>query len=227
MAEQKPWFVQVAEWFYDGWNMAQFVGSLGLGTAASYVHLDGNTPAAPWLLLLTAFFVGWLVVWVIRGLWRWVHVALDRPAPQLEILSSGTRKAVLEVAHFGAPLTYSGEGRVVQLVKETDQPKPPEQRFILELQPEEGRGNASRLRLKDGEWAHIVLAEVQRASRDDDGQVLWIRRGSYGRRAQAPDSGVEMEFIIKTEPSYPTASIKRRIRITREGLAVKAVFVGD
>ena len=58
-AIRKPWFIHVVEWLYDGWNFSQFVGAFGLGAAASYVHLEGNTPLAPWLLVGTAVLVGW------------------------------------------------------------------------------------------------------------------------------------------------------------------------
>lgn len=230
MATSEPWFVRVGVWFYDAWNFVQFVSAFTFGAWASQVTgIEWNTPVGPWLFVIAAVAWGVAVVWLVRLLVDRVHVAVNRPHPQIEVLSSGTRKAVLEIAHFGAPLTYRAEGRIVSVVSATDMPRPPEQRFICELQPEEGRNNGTRLRLRDGEWAHIVIGESSRASREDDGHVLWVRRGSYGRQARAPDSGVDVEYTIQTHPGYPVGTIRRRIRVTRNNSdrTVTAVAVDD
>jgi hypothetical protein len=156
----------------------------------------------------------------------WARILADRPHPQIEIVSSGTRKAIIEIAHFGAPVTYRAEGRILRTVEASAVPRPPEQRFICELQPEEGRKNGPRLLLKNGEWVHIVIGESQRASKEDEGHVLLIRRGSFFRSAHAPDSGVEMEFSIQAEPKYLVPPIKKRIRIVRhQDRTVSAEFI--
>lgn len=227
-SQHEPWFINAGRLFYDGWNFAQFVTAFTFGAWASQVTgIRWSTPLGPWLFVIAAVVWGVVVVRSARCVANYVRLVADPPSPQLEILSSGTDKAVLEIAHFGAPITFRAEGRVVRALSATDTPRPPEQRFVCELQPEEGRRNATRLRLRNGEWAHIVIAESRRASEDDDGHVLWIRRGSHGRRAIAPDSGVEMEFTIQVQPGYPVGTITRRVSVSRNGCAVNAVFVVD
>lgn len=231
---QEPWFVVAGRWFYDGWNFAQFVSAFSFSAWASRVTgVPWTISLGPWLFVIAAFAWGIGAVRLIRFASGYVRVITDRPAAHVEILSSGTQKAILEIAHFGAPVTFSAEGRVVRVLQPNATPKPPEQRFSCELQPPEGQKSQQRLTLRDGEWLHIVIAEIVTipsgvlAGPGDGTQALLVRRGSYSRRAQAPDSGVEVEFTIKTQPSYPIGVITRRIRVTQSGATVIAAFIGD
>jgi hypothetical protein len=225
VADKKPWFVHAFELLYDGWNFAQFVGAFGLGAAASYVHLEGNTPLAPWLLVIASALIGWGLVRITREAVKWIRVVIDRPSAVLEI-ESGTTKPLIEIAHYGAPVTYSAEGRITRSLDSASEVKPPQGRFACELQPREGRPNAQSVTLADGEWVHIVLADFVQFE-NEDRKHLCIRRGTYGKRAIVEDSGVEVEIIIKAVPHWPIRAILRRILITRDGNSIKAVAVGD
>jgi len=228
-SRKDPWFVSAAVWFYDAWNFAQFLSGLTFGAWASQLSgIEWSTPVGPWLLVAAAIMWGFAVVWIVRRVVAVIRTVIDKPHPQIEVLSSGTAKAVLEIAHFGAPVTYRAEGRIARVLSPTDMPRPPEQRFTCELHPEEGRVGGTRLRLRDGEWAHIIIGESSRASIHDDGHVLWIRRGSYGRQARAPDSGVEVEYSIQMQSPF-LKPITRRIRVTRDNASrtVAAVVVDD
>lgn len=173
--------------------------------------------------------VGWGLVLVRLARWAVyrVRVVLDRPHPQIDLMSSGTQKAVLEIAHFGAPLQYRAEGRVTRVLNPDDLPHPPEHRFMCEIQPEPGRPSGTRVRLRDGEWAHIIIAESNKASIHDDGHVLWVRRGSYGRQSRGPDSGVEVEYTVHTDPPIHDGPIRRTVRVVRnDNRTVTATPVG-
>lgn len=218
MAEQKPWFVHAFELLYEGWNFAQFLGAVGLGAVASYVHLVGNTPLAPWFLVLASTLAGWGSVRLVRQAWRRIHVIFNRPHTIIEI-EDGSSKASMEIGHFGAPLEYSAVGRIVRALDDTVAPKPTRNRFQCELQLAEGRPNSQRVMLRDGEWAHIVLADEIKEPR------LHIRRGTFGRNIVVPDSGVELEIEITTYPGRRTT--KRMLHVTRAGDVINAVAVGD
>jgi hypothetical protein len=207
----EPWFVAAGRMFYDGWNFAQFVSGITLAAWASQVTgVRWSIPLGPWLFVAAALVLGVGIVRVGRQITRRFRILIDRPSAQVTLLSSGTDEAVLEIAHSGAPVTFRAEGRIVRTLNDADTPKPPEHRFSCELQPEEGRKSSTRLTLTDQQWAHIIIAESRAASIHDSGHVLWIRRGSYGRQSRAPDSGVEIEITIHTEPRSPVGTITRR-----------------
>ena len=84
----------------------------------------------------------------------------------------------------------------------------------------EGRPDAQEVRLKDGEWAHIVLAD--QIKRDK----LWIRRGTYARRSEVPDSGVEVEIDIHMNAGRSFGGSVQTIHITRDAArAIHATVV--
>lgn len=226
-AAPEAWFSKAWTLFYDGWNFAQFLSATVFGAWASRMTgVSWSTPLGPWLAVAAAILFGVAIVRLVRSAWRRIHVVVDRPTAVVAIESSGTEKPVLEITHFGAPLTFSAEGRIVRALDMNATVKPTQNRFACELQPPEGKKNSQRMTLKDGEWAHIVLADIVQTTTD---QRSWlrIRRGTYNRGSLADDSGVEMEITIKTEPGWPLGTVKRLIRVTRVGNSITAVAVGD
>lgn len=215
---EKPWFVRAIEWLYDGWNFAQFVGASGLGAWASYTRMEGNTLLAPWFLLVFAALSGLASVRIVRTVWNWLRVIIDRPGTVIEI-ETGTDKAMMEIGHFGAPLSYTAVGRILRSLDPALNPQPTRARFQCELQLAEGKPDSQRVTLRDGEWAHIVLADHIKSPQ------LNIRRGTYGRRLAVPDSGVEMEIVLTTHPRIGQDTIRRVIRVTRQGETIHAATV--
>ena len=220
-SQQEPWFFRAWQLFYDGWNFSQFLSAMFFGAWASVVTgVDWSTPLGPWLFVLAGVLVGIALVRIARKSWNWLRVMLDRPHAIVEI-ETETDKATMEIGHFGAPVTFSAEGRVVRALDESLRPKPTRNRFQCELQLAEGKPFAQRVTLQDGEWAHIVLADHIKSD------ALLIRRGTFRRRLAVADSGVELEITIKTEPSWPIGTITRRINVTRDGNTINAVAVDD
>lgn len=221
MAQNDPWFVRAWHAFYDGWNFAQFLAATLFATWASRITgVEWSTPVGPWVALAAALLGGIGSVRLFRIFWTWVRVTTDRPSVIVQIESSGTEKPVLELSHLGAPVTYRAEGRVVRLLDPDSNVRPAQGRFACQLQGAEGRPDGQRVTLSDGDWAHIVLADI------DDGR-LRIRRGSYSRGSKADDSGVDVEIVIKATPGWPIDEIRRVIRITRPagGSRIDAVAI--
>lgn len=223
----EPWFVSATKWFYDGWGFAEFLSATVFGAWASRMTgVTWTTPLGPWLAVAAAVLSGIAGVRIAHFAWRRIRLVLNKPCPVIEIESSGTEKPVLGITHFGAPLTFSAEGRVIRPLSAEAPTVPSLSRFACELHPPEGKESGQQITLRDSEWAQIVLADI--VMTQADGQPwLRIRRGSFNHGALADDSGVELEIVVKTEPSWPVGSITRVIRVSRNANRITAVAVGD
>lgn len=223
----EPWFAKAWQVFYDGWNFAQFLSATIFGAWVSQMTgIAWSTPLGPWLAVAAAILGGIALVRVLHRLSKWIRVVVDRPSTVVNVESSGTDKPMLEIVHAGAPVTFWAEGRVIRPNDANAVVKPSLGRFACHLLPPEGREAAQRLTLADGDWAHIVLADIVKTTADDK-SWLRLRRGSFNQGSLAEDSGADMEVVIKTEPSWPEREIKRVVRITRSGNSINAVLVDD
>ena len=225
MAEAAPWYKPFT-WFYEVWNLAQFIAATGLAARADRVTgLDWSTPT-PWMLTAFYFAIGIAGVRVLRSVVEWLHTWFNKPNPVVDVESSGTDKPVLEIAHFGAPAIFWAEGRITKVLSGDGVVKPSRNRFACELQPAEGKPFGQRVMLRDGEWAHIVLADIVE-TKPDGRRWLRIRRGSYHKGSLADDSGVEIEIVVKTSVKSRIGDMRRLVRITRNGNSIAAVVVDN
>lgn len=137
-----------------------------------------TTPVGPWIALVAAILFGIAAVRLVRLAWTYLRVITNKPNTVVEVESSGTSKPILEIAHFGAPLTFSAEGRIVKTLNPDAVTQPSRSRFACQLHPPEGRDAGQHITLRDSEWAHIVLADIV-LRKPDDSSWLRIRRGSF------------------------------------------------
>jgi hypothetical protein len=150
------------------------------------------------------------------------HQTQDTTHVGVDIESNGTNKPVLELMHYGATVSYCAEGRILRTLDANAVVKPSQARFACQLQPSEGKHDSQLLTMGEGDWAHIVLADIGPRTNQDKGEPdvkrwLRIRRGSYGRYAVVEDTGVEIELRIRVTPRWALDDVIRRYQIRRDG----------
>jgi hypothetical protein len=160
----------------------------------------GWHPPQYWAAAGLAFFGAWFAVALVyNGLarvsavvWRlWSHPAID------VTVMAGERDVILELRHTGAPATYSADGRITNTMDGTPNPAPALFRCQLRWK---GQREAADVRLRDGEWVHIVLAHVDWRYPADKRWV--IRRGSADTDVTA--GGVLFEITVKSDARLDT-----------------------
>lgn len=117
---------------------------------------------------------------------------------RFELTAEGARgKATLTLRHRGPATQYVIEGRIIRTLD--DSPNPAPQVFHAELQPGADRKGEFNLVLEDGEFVHVVVADIG-DNRNEWGGTTWlqVRRGKYGNSTRVPDEGVVMEYVVRT-----------------------------
>ncbi len=122
----------------------------------------------------------------------------------------GREKASLQLRHRGEPSIYKIEGRIESMLGEGPNPAP--QAFNAEIQPGANHDGAFECTLVDGQFAHVIVADLRDNRGDWGGSITFqIRRGKYNSTCVVPDSGAILLYSVKASH----ATIDKRFRVAR------------
>lgn len=156
---------------------------------------------------------------VLVLMFRGAKAAYEFMAPRsITVTAHGGRKASLQFSHTGDPTTYKAQGRILSLEGGIANPAP--QTFHAELQPGAGENGDFEVTLKDGEFAHVIVADIGISDGGPLGgggtSFMQVRRGKYNSKTNVPDAGAVVEYSI-TSPQNAGGIGTRRYRVTRDG----------
>ncbi len=200
-----------------------FISSGAAAVVGKMMPASWQTPAPlPWFILGSVFFGSWFTVAAvvqvaIPAARRWWH------PHSLTMLAHGGDFAAVQLEHDGEPALWTATIRIVRTVSGETNPDP----LVGEVALRKGSTRYQSLRLRDGEQAHIILANILYGHELSPGAGYLAIINDYNRGQSVPDSGTMVELVLTADPPSEFTPLRRCYQVslvrTKKEIVLKEV----